>query len=119
VSDVKTLKSLTHTDTTQTGLNLAAKYQTNGAQVSGSFSHRWGSTDQDRRDTQTDSSRELRERNSTTTSLSQLYNLLSAYHPGTNRAVFMMLPRPHTLQPTDRRTFAQGFASSRACRTSS
>jgi hypothetical protein len=38
-----------------------------------------------------------------------MYNLLTGYHAGTNRAVFLMLPRPHILQPTDRRTFIQGL----------
>jgi hypothetical protein len=38
-----------------------------------------------------------------------MYNLLSAYHVGTNRASFLMLPRPHVLQPTDHRTFVQGL----------
>src|SRR5207245_652882 len=50
-----------------------------------------------------------RENQSTTTNLSQMYNLLTGYHAGTNRAVFLMLPRPHTLQPTDHRTFVQGL----------
>jgi hypothetical protein len=43
-----------------------------------------------------------------TTSLSQLYNLLTGYHAGSNRATFLMLPRPHILQPTARRTFVHG-----------
>jgi len=38
-----------------------------------------------------------------------MYNLLTGYHVGTNRATFLMLPRPHTVQPTLRRTFVQGF----------
>lgn len=57
----------------------------------------------------TDASRERREGQSTTTQLSQMYNLLTGYHSGTNRASFVMLPRPHILQPTDRRTFVQGL----------
>lgn len=57
----------------------------------------------------TDASRERREGQSTTTQLSQMYNLLTGYHSGTNRASFVMLPRPHTLQPTNERTFVQGL----------
>jgi hypothetical protein len=38
-----------------------------------------------------------------------MYNLLTGYHQGTNRAVFLMLARPHVLQPTDYRTFVQGL----------
>jgi len=55
-----------------------------------------------------DASTERRERYSHTTSLSQLFNLLNGYHIGTNRATFMMLPRPHQVQPTRVRTFVQG-----------
>jgi hypothetical protein len=113
-SGVMTDKTLTHTDSTQTGLSLGAKYTTpdtpyGKAEITGSLSHSWGQTDQDRSDTATDASRESRERYGTTTNLSQLYNLLTGYHLGTNRATFLMLARPHTLQPTDRRTFVQGL----------
>jgi hypothetical protein len=113
-SGVMTDKTLTHTESTQTGLSLGAKYTTpdsayGKAEITGSLSHSWGQTDQDRSDVATDASRESRERYGTTTNLSQLYNLLTGYHLGTNRATFLMLPRPHTLQPTDRRTFVQGL----------
>ncbi len=69
----------------------------------------WGETDQDTRTTQTDASRERRESHGTTTNINRMYNLLTGYHPGTNRAVFLMLPRPHILQPTERRTLVQGL----------
>jgi hypothetical protein len=46
----------------------------------------------------TDASHERRETLSHTTQLSQLRHLLDAYHLGTNRAVFFIQPRPHTLQ---------------------
>src|SRR5262249_59811803 len=65
--------------------------------------------EQDTSQTQTDESRDRRERYATTTSISQMYNLLTGYHLGTNRAVFLMFPRPHVLQPTDFRTFVQGL----------
>jgi hypothetical protein len=45
--------------------------------------------------TLTDASREKRETTSYQTSLSQLYQLLDTYHPGTNRAVFLTMARPH------------------------
>jgi hypothetical protein len=110
VSAVKTDKTFSHTETTQTGLSLAAKYAPSaGSEIAGSLSHQWGETDQDTFSVETDASRERRERNATTTELSQLYNLLTGYHPGTNRASFLMLARPHVLQPTDRRTFVQGL----------
>ena len=30
-----------------------------------------------------------------------MYNLLTSYHAGSNREAFLMLPRPHILQPTE------------------
>jgi hypothetical protein len=116
---VKTSKSFGQTESTETGINLGAKYSPtvelpNGMKVSeyevaGSLSHKWGSTTTDGSNVEIDSSRERREMNSTTTNLTQMYNLLTGYHVGTNRATFLMLPRPHVLQPTDRRTFVQGL----------
>jgi hypothetical protein len=57
----------------------------------------------------TDAPREPGEGQFTTIQLSQMYNLLTGYHSGTNRTSFVMLPRPHVMQPTDRRTFIQGL----------
>ncbi|MDP9373955.1 MAG: hypothetical protein M3Q65_16160 [Chloroflexota bacterium] len=118
-SGVNTGKSFTHTENTQTSLGVGAKTSasvpipntplTIGSEISGSISHTWGETDQEGWSVQTDASRDRRERQATTTSISQMYNLLTGYHPGTNRAAFIMLPRPHTLQPTDHRTFAHGL----------
>jgi hypothetical protein len=65
-------------------------------------------TDQDKWVIQSDASLDRKEKMSTTTTLSQLYNLLSCYHIGTNRTTFVMLPRPHVLQPTVYRSFVQG-----------
>lgn len=53
-----------------------------------------------------DESRERRETVSHTTQITQLYHLLDSYHQGTNRAVFLMQPRPHVIAGTD------GFVSS-------
>jgi hypothetical protein len=41
---------------------------------------------------------EKRETFSHTTQISQMYHLLDSYHLGTNRAVFFIQPRPHTLE---------------------
>lgn len=71
----------------------------------------WEHTTADSVNTNIDGSQERRETQSTSTELQQLYNLLSAYHLGTNRGVFLMLPRPHVLQPTIRRSFVQGVRS--------
>jgi hypothetical protein len=44
----------------------------------------------------TDTSRENRETLSHSTSFSQMYQLFNGYHLGTNRALFVIAPRPHT-----------------------
>ncbi len=46
----------------------------------------------------TDFSTERRELQSHTTQLTQMYNLFQAFHLGTNRAVFLIEPRPHVRQ---------------------
>jgi hypothetical protein len=46
----------------------------------------------------TDSLREARESTSHTTQLTQMYNLLQAYHVGTNRVMFYVAPRPHMVE---------------------
>lgn len=46
----------------------------------------------------TDQATERRETSAFTTQLSQLYHLLDSYHLGTNRAIFFIQPRPHTLE---------------------
>jgi len=45
----------------------------------------------------TDTSRESRETLSHSTSFSQMYQLFNGYHLGTNRALFVIAPRPHTV----------------------
>ena len=112
-SETVTDKSYTKTNSVETGLSFQAKALYGGpnayVQATGTLSHKWGSTEQDGFQVQTDSSKERRERQGVSTQLTQMYNLLTGYHAGTNRALFLMLPRPHVLQPTTRRTFVQGF----------
>jgi len=109
-SNVKTNKSLTHTDSSETGYKLGA---TGGIKdkfsVSGELNHKNTETEQDNWSVATDASRERQEKEGSSTQISQLYNLLSSYHIGTNRALFLMLARPHVLQPTDHRTFVSGL----------
>ncbi|MFG3604430.1 hypothetical protein [Micromonospora chersina] len=112
--EIRTDKSMSHTESSQTGLSLSGKYTSppspyGQAEVTGSLSHTWGQTDNDSFSTQSDNARERRERTGTSTNLSQMYNLLTGYHVGTNRATFVMLPRPHMLQATDHRTFVKGL----------
>ncbi|GGY05072.1 hypothetical protein [Paludibacterium paludis] len=46
----------------------------------------------------TDTGEEKRETYSFTSQISQMYHQLDSYHLGTNRAVFFIQPRPHTLE---------------------
>jgi hypothetical protein len=108
-SKVATTKSLTHTESTETGLEASVGVEKGPVKIGGKATKKWGETTQDSFVTQAEAARERSEKEATVTSISQMYNLLSGYHAGTNRATFLMLPRPHTLQPTDFRTFIQGL----------
>jgi hypothetical protein len=115
-SNISAGKSLSNTSSSQMGIGLSgnvgqAAGQTGGLtwNVGGSLTGQWGNTTTDSSSTQIDQSRERRETQGTTTNITQQYNLLTGYHAGTNRATFLMLPRPHTLQATDYRTFVRGL----------
>lgn len=54
---------------------------------------------------QTDTSKEARETLSRTTSTSQMYQLFNGYHLGTNRALFVVAPRPHTVSSESQTEF--------------
>jgi len=108
-------KGVTATDSMEdrnlfTGANL--NVGAGGAQVGVGVQGQWGTIKKSGTDTvnmtNTDTSRETREGSSHTTSLSQLYHLLNSYHLGTNRAIFFLQPRPHTVQQKDRFTFIDG-----------
>lgn len=114
-SAVKVNKGVTSTHSTEdldvfTGANLSVG--AGGASAGVGITGQWGtikkSGTQQQDVTNTDSSRDLRETASHTTSLSQLYHLLNSYHLGTNRAIFFVQPRPHTLQQKDQFTFING-----------
>jgi hypothetical protein len=53
----------------------------------------------------TDTSREARETVSRSTSSSQMYQLFNGYHLGTNRALFVVAPRPHTVSSAEETEF--------------
>jgi hypothetical protein len=117
---VSTSKSFSSTHTTKTGVSGKIGGKVSGnvkkiVDIEGSFemgaTGEWGNTISDSTQTNIDNSTDRSETQSTSTDIEQMYNLLSAYHLGTNRGVFLMLPRPHMLQPTDRRTFIQGVRS--------
>lgn len=114
-SALNTTKVLTHTESTENSVTFDAGVKAVipgvdiGVDASVKTMQTNKETDQDQWTVQTDASRERRETQGTTTQLSQMYNLLTGYHAGTNRAAFLSLARPHVLQPTDYRTFVQGL----------
>jgi hypothetical protein len=111
-SSVNTGKSMSNTSSSQMGLGLTGGYSSGsggGPNLAASLTGQWGNTSNDTSSTQIDESRQMRETQGSTTNITQQYNLLTGYHAGTNRATFLMLPRPHTLQPTDYRTFVRGL----------
>jgi hypothetical protein len=114
-SKVTTDKTFANTETTESGFDFGGKLTAGlggdtgmlSAEVSGNYHHNTKDTSEDRTTIQTDASRDRREKNATTTNVTQMYNRLTGYDAGTNRPVFLMLPRLHDLQQ-DYRTFVQG-----------
>jgi len=85
------------------GLGASASYAGTG----GGFSYQapngqWGTkrlnADESLSSRSSDVGQEKRETYSFTTQISQMYHLLDSYHLGTNRVVFFVQPRPHTLE---------------------
>ncbi len=102
-------ESMTTTDKNETTVGLEAGYEKAGVKAVGKIEHTWGTTTEDKRgltlgEGETNTSKRVH-----STTMDQLYSLLTGYHTGTNRATVIMLARPGTMQPTDRRTFAQGL----------
>lgn len=113
LSNVNVQKGTTTTQTHEVldifkGASAEAKVGSAG--VGGSFQGEWGTKDITQHEyansRATDQSREMRELFSHTTQLSQMYHQFTSYHLGTNRAVFVMLPRPHIVQ--SEHTFVNG-----------
>ena len=73
-----------------------------GGGFSTSSQGQWGTkrlnADESMASRSSDVAQEKRETYSFSTQLSQMYHLLDSYHLGTNRAVFFIQPRPHTLE---------------------
>ena len=86
------------------------QYQGVGVGVSGSHQYESGTRDVTQEQNQnvrnSDASQEARETQSHTTQLTQMYHQLDSYHLGTNRAVFFIHPRPHTVE--NEHTFVNG-----------
>lgn len=91
------LKGTTTTDTTEKyELDLGGRgYGWNFVQAAaGQHGNVTSNQTQDQSVTTVDASREKRESNAYSTSLNHIYSLLQSYHLGTNRAVFLLQPRP-------------------------
>ena len=113
-TNIQVDKSASQTFGREIGVSHTGKYtspQSVGGQgeASHTFSGKWTNSAQESYQVNVDGAKDRQERFSHETSINQLYNLLTGYHAGTNRAVFLMLARPHVLQPTDRRTFVRGL----------
>lgn len=112
-NEVKSDKSFTTVEHTELGVNASATVPLGegpgSPNATAGITPKWGQTETDTHVFSTDTSRDRREIEGTTTNITQMYNLVTGYHAGTNRATFLMLPRPHTLQPTVQRTFVQGL----------
>jgi len=88
---------ITKGSTSVSGLEIggSAGFSIGGFGASGSVTHT--SSDTTINQNTTDTSREARETLSRTTQSSQLYQLFNGYHLGSNRALFVVAPRPHTV----------------------
>ncbi len=83
-----------HTDTHSVSAEVTGGFGAEGgASVEASVGYQYAS--QDVTYTNKDWSREKRESFSHSTSLNQIYSIFDGYHLGTNRAMFVVQPRPH------------------------
>jgi hypothetical protein len=105
-------KGATSADTTERAHKVGAEVSTSvgfvAGKITGETSNTHGTISQEENVRTTDDSREKRETYSASTSLTQMYELFTGYHLGSNRAVFFMLSRPHTTEEKDRFTFVNG-----------
>lgn len=126
-SDIKIGRGQSVTDTTETGVSASTKITlplgggsisaggvkgtapSGSAELSGSLTRKWGDTTQDTFSTTADASTQLQQKYGTTTKLSQLYHMLTGYHVGTNRAIFLMLSRLGTLQAPFQESIVNGM----------
>jgi hypothetical protein len=97
-------KGTTNTESTEESNILTgggAKFGLGKLEIGANISGEWGTrtkSGEERVNMQTtDTSRERRETTSFNTTYSQMYQLFNGYHLGTNRALFVIAPRPHTV----------------------
>jgi hypothetical protein len=91
-----TSKSHTSTDSTEYGGEGHVGFSLGPVSFGGSLHGSTTSGTQDVNSTTADRSTERRETQGRTTQFSQMYQLFNGYHLGTNRALFVVFPRPHT-----------------------
>jgi hypothetical protein len=110
-SGINVKKGTTTTDYNETtvGAEVSGSYGSDAAYKVGGkagFSHKWGEKTENVDMMTADYSREKRENYSYSTNLSHMYHLLNSYHMGTNRAMFVVQPRPHVVD--SELTFVKG-----------
>lgn len=88
---LNTGKSNTNTES----ISIAGELKGGAGNVGGGVSVGWEDVSQEITQTNKDWSREKRESFSHTTSMNQVYSIFDGYHLGTNRAMFVIQPRPH------------------------
>ena len=94
------------------GFSVGGQVQGGGYGIGGNYAKQgeWGTKNVNQNQEQsiknTETSQEKRESQSHTTQLTQMYHQLDSYHLGTNRAVFFIQPRPHTVETEH--TFVNG-----------
>lgn len=112
-SKVATDKSLSSTEKTENAWKIGSELKIPTKKADVGLKAETGSTrtetDQTNWGVKSEAVDDRKSKYATTTQISQLYSLLTGYHLGTNRASFLMLPRPHILQPTENRTFVHGL----------
>lgn len=102
-------ESRTTTEKSETSVGVEAGIEKSGIKATGKLEHTWGSSQEDRRGQSAGSSDTEQRAERFSTTMDQLYSVLTGYHTGTNRGTVLMLARPGVLEPTNRRTFVQGL----------
>jgi hypothetical protein len=103
---------LTTTQKNETQVGIKGGYAAGdqgGWNVEGNIEHTWGSSTEAKSETEVAGGTQRQFTSGYSTSVDHLYSLLTGYHAGTNRAAFIMLPRPFMEEPTDRHTFVRGL----------
>ncbi len=102
-------ESRTTTEKSETTVGVEAGVEQSGVKATGKLEHTWGSTDEQKRGQSSGASDTTQRSEKLSTTMDQMYSLLTGYHTGTNRGSVLMLARPGTLEATNRRTFVQGL----------